>query len=131
MVAIKGMQGLSPEEIKRELNDGAKFVIFTYTISLIVMSFKRSSDIYFVRQGEFPIKYGWWCLLISLILGWWGIPWGPIYTIQSMYYAFAGKDMTNEVLAAIGSQLAPVQTSDYNVNSNPYPINEMVNRNRQ
>ncbi|MFV0418321.1 MAG: hypothetical protein ACK5KT_06290 [Dysgonomonas sp.] len=140
MAAIKGIDGMSPDEVKRELDNGGRFVIFTYTISLIVVSFKRSSDIYFVRANEFPIKYGWWCLLVSLIMGWWGIPWGPIYTIQSLYYAFAGKNMTDEVLSALGAQLVPTQPTDYQtgynvnnggMNDNPYPINNMINRERQ
>jgi hypothetical protein len=42
--------------------------------------------------------------LLSLVLGWWGIPWGPIYTIQSVVINFqGGKDVTKEVLASMAS----------------------------
>lgn len=92
---------LSPEELEYILADGGRFVIYTYTISLLIISFRRSSELFLLRRGELPIKHGWPYLLISLILGWWGIPWGLIYTPQSIYYAFAGKDVTQEVLESI------------------------------
>ncbi|MES2569333.1 MAG: hypothetical protein V4710_04680, partial [Verrucomicrobiota bacterium] len=28
--------------------------------------------------------------LFTLLVGWWGIPWGPIYTIQTVYRNFRG-----------------------------------------
>jgi hypothetical protein len=35
---------------------------------------------------------------ISLIMGWWGIPWGPIYTCKSLYMNLSGgKDVTAKV----------------------------------
>ena len=95
---IKGLERLSESEIQNEIERGAKFVVFTYCFSLIVITFRRSSDIYFVRSQESAIKYGWPWLLISLIFGWWGIPWGPIYTIQAIFKAFTGQDITAEIL---------------------------------
>jgi hypothetical protein len=101
---IKGLEGFSGNEIKSELERGAKFVIFTYCFSIIVVTFRRSSDIYFVRSRESAIKYGWPWLLISFVFGWWGIPWGPIYTIQAIFRSFSGKDVTLEVLESLRSQ---------------------------
>jgi hypothetical protein len=38
--------------------------------------------------------------LISLLFGWWGIPWGPIWTISTIVTnAGGGKDVTHAVLA--------------------------------
>ena len=51
---------------------------------------------YFIEEYS-----GWKYFLISLLFGWWGIPWGPIYTFQSLFYAFRGKNMTTEMLDAI------------------------------
>lgn len=96
---IKGMEGLSSNDIRNEIAQGGKFVIFTYCFSIIIMTFRRPTDIYFVRANESPIKYGWPWLLISLLFGWWGIPWGPIYTIQAIFKSFSGKDVTAEVFS--------------------------------
>lgn len=39
---------------------------------------------------------------ISRIVGWWGFPWGPIYTVQSIFVNLGdGKDVTDEVIQAM------------------------------
>jgi len=73
------------------------------------MSFKNGSDIYFVKSGESGFGYGIKYSLISLVLGWWGIPWGPIYTIWSLIAnCSGGKDVTQEVLHALQTREAMV-----------------------
>jgi hypothetical protein len=38
-------------------------------------------------------------MLISLLFGWWGIPWGPIYTVTSLFKNFGGgRDVTKEIM---------------------------------
>ncbi len=102
---IKNIEGLSTDQINTELAQGAKFVVFQYTISIIVLTFKRSSDIYFIRAGENGTIKGLPFTGIAFLLGWWGIPWGPIYTIGSLYNNLkGGKDVTTEVLAAVNSK---------------------------
>lgn len=97
---IIGLEGMTGEKIQMELNRGGKFVIFKYCISIIIVTSKQPSDIYFIKsgQGTFKISIGY--TLASLLLGWWGIPWGPIYTIESLITnCRGGKNVTNEVLA--------------------------------
>jgi hypothetical protein len=106
-VQIKNVDGLSTQQIKEMVNQGGKFVIFPYTISVIVMTFKRSSDIYFIKPGEGSFKHGVGFMLTNLILGWWGIPWGPIYTIQSIIaHAGGGKNVTPEIMNHIAQRAA-------------------------
>lgn len=102
MANIKNIEGLSVDDINRELSHGAKFVVFQYCISIIVMTFRRGSDIYFIKAGETSIKHGIGYTLMTFFLGWWGIPWGPIYSIGALYTNLAGgKDVTNEVLHSL------------------------------
>lgn len=99
MAAIKNMGGLTTEQINHELQRGAKFVHFQYTISIIIMTFKKGSDIYFIKSDETSVKYSWKYSLLTFVLGWWGFPFGPIYSISSLYRNFnGGKDITQEVL---------------------------------
>ena len=101
MAQIKGLEGLSDHEINLELQNGAKFVVYQYCISIILMTFKRSSDIHFIRAGESGFKYGIGWTLLTLIVGWWGIPWGPIYSIGAIFNNLSGgKDVTAEVMAS-------------------------------
>lgn len=94
------------DELNEELAAGGKFVIYTYAISILVMTFKRPSEkVYFIRHDEVAFKHGWKYFLISLFLGWWGIPWGPIYTLQSLFYAFFGKDVTQEIVSSMNREV--------------------------
>jgi hypothetical protein len=103
-VKIIGAEGLSGTEIQNEINRGAKFVMYQYCISILIMTFKRPSDIYFVRSGENAVTKGLGFTLVSLLLGWWGIPWGPIYTIGSLFTNFGGgKDVTQQVLMSVAT----------------------------
>jgi len=100
-MAIKGIEHLSNDEINAELRKGAKFVVFQYCVSIVVMSFKRSSGIYFIPSGSSAAgKAAPWCAL-SLLVGWWGIPWGPIWTIGTVAKNLGGgTDVTAHVLGA-------------------------------
>ena len=104
MAEIKNIEGLSVDEINRELNNGAKFVVFQYCFSIIVMTFKRGSDINFIKAGESTIKHSIGFTLITFLFGWWGIPWGPIYSIGALFSNLTGgKDITQEVLNSMNS----------------------------
>lgn len=106
MAAIKNIEGLTSEEIIRELKNGAKFVVFKYCISIVIMTFRRSSDIYFIRTDESTVKHSIGFTLLTFFLGWWGIPWGPIYTIGSLYTNLTGgDDVTEDVLNALNNQV--------------------------
>ena len=107
MAQIKNLQGLTVSDLNRELERGGKFVSFQYCISIVVMTFKRGSDIYFIRAGESTIKFSIGYTLLTLILGWWGIPWGPIYTIGSIFSNLTGgKDVTQEVIDLLNEEKA-------------------------
>jgi hypothetical protein len=76
-----------------------------------VLSFKRSSPIMFVPPGESAFAKGLPYTLISLVAGWWGIPWGPIWTVMTVVQNIAGgKDLTPPVFAALGTAMPLVNT---------------------
>ena len=102
MAKIVGTEGMSPEQIVFELQRGCKFVQYMWCVSAVVITFKRGTDIYFVRAGESrPMKGLQWTLL-SLVAGWWGIPFGPIFTVQSLWVNLrGGKDLTPQAIRAL------------------------------
>lgn len=102
MSKIIGLDNLTVEEVNKELANGAKFVVFIYCFSLLIVTFKRSSEIHFIKAGEATLSKSIKFTLISLFLGWWGIPWGIIYTIQAIVTNFqGGRDMTEQVMSAL------------------------------
>lgn len=117
---IKNINGLTNDEIRSLINAGGKFVIYPYSISILVMSFKRNSDIYLIKPNEKATKYGVQYILVSLVLGWWGIPWGPIYTIGSIYTALkGGNDITSEIMSEINNSDPNYGTQNqYNISGN-------------
>jgi hypothetical protein len=96
---------VSTRDLQDEVNQGGKFVIYSYCISIIILSFKRPSSIYFVKHNQNRIAKGLPYTLISLLLGWWGIPWGIIYTIGALGSNLSGgKDVTTEVMNFVIAQ---------------------------
>ncbi|WNS45603.1 hypothetical protein [Paenibacillus sp. MMS20-IR301] len=104
---IKGIENMDYRSIESQVQQGGRFVIYTYCISIILMTFRRSSDIYFIRADGNAVTAGLKFTLLSAIVGWWGIPWGPIYTIGALITNLrGGKDVTAEVMASITEQSA-------------------------
>lgn len=98
VLKIKGIEHLSAEQLQQELQRGGKFVIYQYCISVLVMSFKRNSSIYFVpaHQDKSPRRLRF--IGISLLMGWWGLPWGPIWTWRTVANNIRGGiDVTKSV----------------------------------
>ena len=95
---IKGAEDLPVSDFRYELQNGGRLVVYQYCVSILIMTFKRNSKVFFIKNGKSAIKNGLVYTLISLAFGWWGFPWGPIYTVGSVITNFSGgKDVTNEV----------------------------------
>jgi hypothetical protein len=97
---VRGVGGMTIAELKTAVAGGATFVVYPYAESWVVVSFKRVSDPILVgpaisRGGGKAVP-----LLHSLLFGWWGFPWGPIFTIQTVVRTLRGGiDVTNDVMA--------------------------------
>ncbi|HEY6308626.1 MAG TPA: hypothetical protein VI488_19455 [Candidatus Angelobacter sp.] len=103
MANIQGIAGMSPQEISFEVNRGGKFVRYRYCFSVLVLTVMHGSDIYFVRAGENRILKGLPWILLTLLAGWWGIPWGPIRSVQALWLDFhGGEDLTAAVAGSMG-----------------------------
>jgi len=107
-VTIKGIEGLAPEQVRREVEQGAKFVLFSYCVSALVITFRRSSPIYFVRAGENAVVTGLPWTLLTLVAGWWGFPWGLIWTPMAVFTNLrGGRDVTAHFAGYLASAHAP------------------------
>lgn len=106
VMRIKNIEGLSAKDLQREAAEGARFVYFTYTLSLLIITLKRTSGVYLVRPHEKNSRKGLPFTLISLLFGWWGIPYGPKYTLDSISTnTRGGKDVTDEVMSTVAGHI--------------------------
>lgn len=109
MAKITGTESMNDQQITFELQRGGKFVQYQYCISVVLLTFKRGTDIYFLRAEENPVVKGLGWTLLTLLAGWWGIPWGPIFTVQSLWYNLkGGRDVTAGACKALGLSMEPV-----------------------
>ncbi len=107
---IHGIEGMTTSQLQFELQRGAKFVFYYYCVSVLVITFRRPSEIYFLRADESPVVKGLPWTLLTVVAGWWGIPWGPIYSFQSLFLNLkGGKDVTAQVARQLN--VAPAATT--------------------
>ena len=105
---VPGTEGLTARDVVELVGQGGRFVTFTYAFSIVVMSFRRSSGIYFLRPGQDGLSKAIGYSLLTGLVGWWGLPWGILFTIQSIFRnACGGVDVTEPILSAmVGPQAA-------------------------
>ena len=120
MAKINGIEGSSVADLSEQVGRGGRFVIFTYCVSILIMTFKTPTAIYYIRPGESTLGKALPFVLISMIFGWWGFPFGLIYTPWSILENLTGgRDVTKDVMddllasafasAGVSLASAPVQ----------------------
>jgi len=125
---IKGVEGMSRQDIEREMERGGRFIMFQYCISIVLVTFRRPSHIFFVPGGSSRVMKGLPYTLITLFLGWWGAPWGPIYSFQVLVSNLkGGKDITDEVWASLNKLEEEPTQEQTPPQSTEEPLNPPVN----
>lgn len=78
-----------------EITPVTEMVSYTYVISVLVITFRRSTRYYFkeAEAGKAACAKVL-CILCNLICGWWGIPWGPIWTIKETFLNLINDNQT-------------------------------------
>lgn len=91
-------ENLSFEQVIKERNNGGKFVFFSYLIPRPWFSpVKRISKIYFLRSEDKASIHNRKYNIINLLWGWWGLPFGPVYTYAAIKSNKTGIDITDDV----------------------------------
>ena len=116
---IHGIDGLTAEELDQAILQGGRFVFYEYCISCILFTLRRPSDIVFLRGHEWGWVRGLPYTLLTLLLGWWGLPWGFIYTPLALTTNIAGgRDVTYDTRVYLAAQAGPPPCDD---SSSPLP----------
>lgn len=89
-------------QVEDDILRGGRFRTFSWNFSIVVMSFKRGSSLTYVRSDQWTGTKAFPYTLVSLVVGWWGIPFGIFFTIATLYRnALGGYDNTTDVLNAL------------------------------
>lgn len=81
---LKIDQDLSLDELQKIIDNGGEFVVYQYCISVFfAVTLIRFSPAFLITSDNKEINYKKKYNLISWLLGWWAIPYGPTYTISS------------------------------------------------
>jgi hypothetical protein len=77
-------------------------VRYSYCFSIIILSFKRQTKPQFIQAGRSTKIAGLGWSALVLLVGWWGIPWGPIFTVQCLVRNMrGGHDITDDFVDAL------------------------------
>lgn len=96
---------LPSHPLVQEVMDGTRYVTHPYVVSLLLISFNRSlGGVLRIGSDSWPIGNLFSATLITLFFGWWGFPWGIIWTPLSLFYLWrGGRDCTMGLLTeAVG-----------------------------
>ena len=100
MSAPHPVNPVNPER-QAELAAGERVVVYEFCISLMAVTLRRHSRPVRLRPGQRAWLHGLPYCLVSLILGWWGLPWGVIHTPVTIASNLAGGcDITFQDRAA-------------------------------
>src|SRR4051794_13881621 len=87
-------------------NASLRLVIFPYVYSVVLFTSKRAAAGIWCHSCRSALR--WQYGLISLLFGWWGFPWGPLYTPGALIRSFAGgqqpREENAELLEILGGQ---------------------------
>jgi hypothetical protein len=105
---LADLQGTPLSVIEQQVQQGARFVAYEYCISVIVLSVRRSSAVHYLRPDDGALMPGLRYSLLTLLAGWWGIPWGPLWTIRAVLVNFGGgQDITQEMMGYFRGEAPP------------------------
>jgi hypothetical protein len=86
---------------EQEAESDDRWVVFEYCISLIAVTLRRPSRPIHLKPAQRAWVRGLPYVMVSLLFGWWGLPWGVIYTPLAIYANLTGGlDITAQVREA-------------------------------
>jgi hypothetical protein len=102
-MAIRGAEGMNDRDLGALIDQGARVVVFSYCVSLLILTLRRNATV-LVRPGQTVANAALPYTLLSLFVGWWGFPFGLIFTpIAIMQNLNGGTDVTAQVRSKIGA----------------------------
>jgi len=82
---------------------GNRFVTYPFVISILILSFNRNmGGVRLVGRDQWPMVPLFGATLVTMLFGWWGFPWGMIWSPVSLFHLWrGGRDSTLDVLGGV------------------------------
>ena len=104
-IAFRWNTELEPDDLRRAFRAGARCVRYDYAVSCVVLTMQFQSKVHLVRSSDGLYGRGIPYMFVSLLLGPWALPWGPLVTMQSIWDNFrGGHDVTQEISAWLDAE---------------------------
>lgn len=93
---------LPDKPLVHEILQGTRFVTYPFVVSVLILSFNRNmGGVHAVATGRWPASPMLGATIVSTLFGWWGFPWGIVWTPISLFHLWnGGRDATKEILSA-------------------------------
>jgi hypothetical protein len=100
---LKVQDNLSVKELEHLVNSGCRFISFTYCISIIfAVTLRRFSPAILIIDRRVFNKNKFKYNLLTILFGWWGFPWGPIFSVRALNVnRKGGIDVTDDIMLNI------------------------------
>lgn len=94
---------LTSEQLRHLLQKGGSYVRYEFIVSVLITTFRFQSGVYPTESWQERYLLGLPYSVLSLLLGPWGVPWGPILTARAVWVnVCGGVDVTTQVVAQLG-----------------------------
>jgi hypothetical protein len=105
---LSKLESVNVSQVEAAVSAGGRLVFYEYCISFIALTLRRPSALYLLEAGDRGFVHGIPYALASLILGWWGLPWGLVYTPLVLLTDLAGGcDVTEEIMSRLRGTGSP------------------------
>lgn len=102
------MTAAIPYEWRDRILAGERCVRFECCFSVVLATVRRYSPVLLTSTRVDRYLRGLGYTVATLVLGPWGIPWGPIWTARAVWVNLTGGlDVTDEVLASLNEPPTP------------------------
>ncbi len=83
--------------------EGKRYVFYPYVVSLLVISLRRTmGGLRVVETGAWPLGPLFGAAAVTGLFGWWGFPWGLIWTPLTLYHlSRGGRDVSRDLIVQI------------------------------
>ncbi|WP_068769381.1 hypothetical protein OH491_03060 [Termitidicoccus mucosus] len=122
MKSSNRLEDYSAEEIREEVERGARIVAYVYCVSFLVVTFKRATRPYLIKGGHGRLGPGLPWALLTLLFGWWGFPWGLIYTPMALWQTLrGGMDLTDAWIDGYTTRVAAAAVAEEDAKADAAP----------